>query len=407
MPSIFSKIVAGEIPCHRVWEDEEHLAFLDIQPLSTGHTLVIPKREEDYLFDLSEHRAQALWRSAHQVAQVLKSKLGCARVAVLVLGYEVAHAHIHLIPCETEAAVLSPQRQATDHEALALLAAQLRGDQEVSPLLNTEELESRWDDFATRFVTQVEHTSLKVACAAIEHLQLTGVGSVLEVGCGGGAAGGELRKRLAQRSPTAELVLTDLSQEMLRITETRLQSEVESSSVQTRIERADAQDLPYADASYDRYFSCLNLMLLPDPRAALTEAYRVLKPDGLGVWVVWGRPEYSAMMSLLPKTLKQLGINMPVPARSNFHLGGADTLIELAKFVGFTKCRRWYQPMHTELERGEDFAEMTLNLRPELKDLVGTEQIKELRARLASNAQAHLDEGEAIGLDTLILVARK
>ena len=77
MPSIFSKIVSGEIPCHRVWEDEEHLAFLDIQPWAEGHTLIIPKREEDYLFDLSPQRAEALWAAAHQVARLLKSKVEC------------------------------------------------------------------------------------------------------------------------------------------------------------------------------------------------------------------------------------------------------------------------------------------------------------------------------------------
>ena len=98
MTTIFGKIIAGEIPCHRVWEDSEHLAFLDIQPWAEGHTLVIPKREEDYLFDLSPERSQALWAAAHHVAQRLKAELNCERVAVLVLGYEVAHAHIHLIP---------------------------------------------------------------------------------------------------------------------------------------------------------------------------------------------------------------------------------------------------------------------------------------------------------------------
>ena len=98
MPSIFSKIIAGELPCHRVWEDEKHLAFLDIRPAAPGHTLVIPKREVNYLFDLDAEEHADLWRAAQTVAKRMKERLGCARVVVMVIGWEVPHVHIHLIP---------------------------------------------------------------------------------------------------------------------------------------------------------------------------------------------------------------------------------------------------------------------------------------------------------------------
>jgi len=87
--SIFSQIIAGEIPSHRVYEDEHSFAFLDINPRQEGHTLVVPKREVDYLFDLPEEDYVALWASSARVATALKAVTGCRRVVVIVLGYEV------------------------------------------------------------------------------------------------------------------------------------------------------------------------------------------------------------------------------------------------------------------------------------------------------------------------------
>ena len=127
MSSIFSRIVAGEIPCHKVWEDDGHLAFLDIHPVQPGHTLVIPKREVDYLFDLSGAEHAALWAAAHAVARRLKEVLGCARVCIAVLGYEVPHAHIHLIPTNSLAEFPWPGGDPAPNEELAALAAKLGG----------------------------------------------------------------------------------------------------------------------------------------------------------------------------------------------------------------------------------------------------------------------------------------
>ena len=125
MSSIFSKIVAGEIPCHKVWEDERHLAFLDIHPIRPGHTLVIPKHEVDYLFDLDSEAHAALWATAHMIATRLKETLGCARVCVAVLGYEVPHAHIHLIPTDNMRHFPWPGGKAAKPEDLAALATRL------------------------------------------------------------------------------------------------------------------------------------------------------------------------------------------------------------------------------------------------------------------------------------------
>jgi histidine triad (HIT) family protein len=98
MSSIFTKIIAGEIPSHRIFEDSSSFAFLDINPRQEGHALVVPKTEVDYLFDLPSTDYDALWRAVATVADGLKAATGCARVVVLVVGYEVAPAHVHLIP---------------------------------------------------------------------------------------------------------------------------------------------------------------------------------------------------------------------------------------------------------------------------------------------------------------------
>ena len=126
MSSIFTRIVRGEIPCHKVFEDEDHLAFLDIRPVSRGHTLVIPKREEAYLFDLDEKEHAALWAAAHRVARRLKEVTGCARVCVAVLGYEVPHAHVHLIPTDSMADFPWPGGAEADPDDLSALATALR-----------------------------------------------------------------------------------------------------------------------------------------------------------------------------------------------------------------------------------------------------------------------------------------
>lgn len=102
MATIFSKIVAGEIPCYKVAEDEKHFAFLDINPVAKGHTLVIPKKEVDYIFDLSEEEYAEYQKFAHRVATAMKKVMPCVKVGVAVLGLEVPHAHIHLIPINKE-----------------------------------------------------------------------------------------------------------------------------------------------------------------------------------------------------------------------------------------------------------------------------------------------------------------
>jgi histidine triad (HIT) family protein len=98
MPTIFSKIIAGDIPAYKVAENDKFLAFLDINPLAKGHTLVIPKKETDYIFEIEDEEYQQLFLFAKRVAESIKKCIQCEKVGVAVIGLEVAHAHIHLVP---------------------------------------------------------------------------------------------------------------------------------------------------------------------------------------------------------------------------------------------------------------------------------------------------------------------
>lgn len=105
MATIFTKIINGDIPCYKIASDDRFFAFLDINPLSEGHTLVVPRIEEDYIFDLDSHQLGDLFRFAQVVADKIKRSMGCKRVAIVVLGLDVPHAHVHLIPMNSMADV--------------------------------------------------------------------------------------------------------------------------------------------------------------------------------------------------------------------------------------------------------------------------------------------------------------
>lgn len=127
MATIFSRIAAGEIPSYKVAENDRFYAFLDINPLAKGHTLVIPKVEVDYLYDLDDETLQGMILFAKQIATKIKSFSGCNRVATVVLGLEVPHAHIHLIPINSESDVdFKREKLKLTPEEFAEIAAKLR-----------------------------------------------------------------------------------------------------------------------------------------------------------------------------------------------------------------------------------------------------------------------------------------
>jgi histidine triad (HIT) family protein len=129
MASIFSRIIAGELPCHKIAESDRYFAFLDIHPVAKGHTLVIPKEETDYLFDLEDDALGGLMSFAKRIARALDQAIDCKRVGLMVIGTEVPHAHLHLIPFEQErqVSVTAPKLKFTSEE-LAEIAASIRAE---------------------------------------------------------------------------------------------------------------------------------------------------------------------------------------------------------------------------------------------------------------------------------------
>ncbi|MCL6563712.1 MAG: HIT family protein [Firmicutes bacterium] len=126
MPSIFSRIIARELPSYPVREDDRFYAFLDIYPVQPGHTLVVPKVEIDYFFDLPESILREIWVFSQPIADALRRVTGCLRVGAVVAGLEVPHAHLHLIPMNTEADLHLDHRVKAEPEALSAMAEALR-----------------------------------------------------------------------------------------------------------------------------------------------------------------------------------------------------------------------------------------------------------------------------------------
>lgn len=126
MATIFTKIINGEIPCHRIAEDDSFIAFLDISPIQRGHALVVPKLEEDYIFNLPEDLLARMLPFAQRVAQAIESVVDCNRIGLAVLGLEVPHAHIHLVPINREGDLnFSNKRVEMSQEEFVELAKQI------------------------------------------------------------------------------------------------------------------------------------------------------------------------------------------------------------------------------------------------------------------------------------------
>ncbi|MCP1384924.1 HIT family protein [Runella salmonicolor] len=126
MPSLFTRIVNGEIPCHKIAETEDFLAFLDVFPCAPGHTLVIPKQEIDYIFDLEDSLYEGLMKFSKQVAAAVEQAVPCKRIGVAVIGLEVPHAHVHLIPLNSMADMNFNNKLKMSQDELAEIAAKIR-----------------------------------------------------------------------------------------------------------------------------------------------------------------------------------------------------------------------------------------------------------------------------------------
>ena len=129
MATIFSRIISGEIPCYKIAENDEFFAFLDINPVNWGHTLVVPKKETDYIFDISDEELSRMIVFAKRVAEAIRKAIPCRKVGVTVLGLEVPHAHIHLVPLKCEGEMdFKKKTQDPDPEKMKQIARAVAGE---------------------------------------------------------------------------------------------------------------------------------------------------------------------------------------------------------------------------------------------------------------------------------------
>lgn len=128
MPTVFTKILSGEIPAHKILENEKYLAFLDIRPVNPGHTLVIPKQEIDYIFDIEDELLKGLIVFARKVAKAVEKAVSCKKIGVMIAGLEVPHAHVHLIPINSVGDLNFSRAKPMTQEELASIAARIRAN---------------------------------------------------------------------------------------------------------------------------------------------------------------------------------------------------------------------------------------------------------------------------------------
>lgn len=265
-------------------------------------------------------------------------------------------------------------------------------------MLQTDEIRNAWNLMAETFETWVEPHSVLMARSLMTLLQLDRATGLLEVGAGAGAAA---RVATGLLPAGARQVATDLSPEMVR--------RAKAKNPEIEVLEADAEHLPFADGSFDRYLANLNLQLVADPDAALKEAFRVLAPGGLAAWSVWGRRSRSPLMVLPERALAKAGIEV-VEQRSNFHLRHRKALLRRMRRAGFRELIWWRQPMLQPFADGPDFARRIQESGPRLRRMlegVSPEQRQTFERELAKMAQKVLDRGHPLALEVLMVVGRR
>lgn len=255
--------------------------------------------------------------------------------------------------------------------------------------MDIDTLRDRWDDFAPVFADRYERYTRTLANTLASSAELERADRVLELGCGAGGGGLEILRYLR---PDTRLTCVDLSPGMLRIARSRLPDRV-------TVQEENAEALSFADDAFDAVVSNLCLMIVPDTDAALREVRRVLRPGGTLTASVWGPPERSSMMTLMGRVAEDLGLEMPAPPRSNFHLAGQ--LRQRLLDVGFENVLVGEQDMVMVVRSGEAWAEATLEANPRLNEWLASLEPADahrFRAEAVARVDAMRGRGEPVKL---------
>ncbi|KYQ92566.1 hypothetical protein DLAC_11658 [Tieghemostelium lacteum] len=291
----------------------------------------------------------------------------------------------------------------------------LNTNESIVPIHSTEELEKRWDRFSSVYSKYNNTLCLSFCNILIANLVLAPLDSkkipksILEVGCGAGA-GTELC--IFYKHPSTKLTSTDLSGEMIQLTKKRCQIPLEldcNTEKSVSIQKADAENLPFGNATFDRYLANLCLHLVNDPDQMFSESYRVLEDGGIAAFSVWGRKENTSKFTIVNECAEILGITSKPMQRSAFHLNDLSKLREMGLKAGFKKVLTGYTYCNDLSQSGEEFVESVFST-PELVDKAKVLD-EQLMSKWRSLVKEHVDnlynQGKFIGFEAGYMICTK
>jgi len=267
------------------------------------------------------------------------------------------------------------------------------------------ELQKKWNEFSTGFEKYFERSTILTAHAILVGLDLQKATSVIEVGCGAGAASELAITKFLDPTVCKRLVALDLAEEMIKLAKMKI---LGKTNVNVEFVVADAAKIPYENNSFDRLFSSYCIHLVPDPDAVLAEEFRILQPGGIAGWSVWGRPENCPKFTIPDKAIASVGKESTrSPA---YKLCDIEDFKQRVKKAGFSRVYGWYQFELMSCFSGIDFTERLIKGTPHLGRLyhsLTSEQQKIFYNTMVQEANSILDKGQPLGSEAAVVIAFK
>lgn len=292
----------------------------------------------------------------------------------------------------------------------------MTGSQEHVKVPTLEEIQANWNAFAPIYNQYLERTTNQGSRSLFHNLDLSSASKILEVSCGPGSAALEMISVPKLLDPTKEgfsLVATDLSDEMVKIASKRLSDVGDVWKGKIMVKKANAQELEFLDASFDRYVSNLSLHIVPEPDKMLLEAFRVLTPGGKAGFSVWGRRENSPLFTLIPTAIQNVGLSLPPNnLRSQFHLGqDLEKLRQRVLNAGFTDVMCWYQSLLFESFDIDFIVNFMTEISPGNKSMLresfDDHEISTIQAEMKRILLERKSSGLPFGFEAILIIARK